>query len=43
MPDLRQVARERNQRDGLGPIEDPAVLRKVAERLAAWRERQAKR
>jgi hypothetical protein len=36
--DLRAIAREQNARDGLGPIDDPSVLRQVAAKLAAWRE-----
>jgi len=36
--DLRAVAREHNQRDGLEPIRDPSILRQVALKLAAWRE-----
>jgi hypothetical protein len=39
--DLREVARRRNERIGLGPITDPAVLRKVADLIVAWQERQA--
>ena len=39
--DLREVARRQNERDGLGPITDPAVLRKVARLIVAWQERQS--
>jgi len=40
--DLREVARRRNERNGLGPITDPAVLRcKVADLIVTWQERQA--
>lgn len=35
--DLREVARRRNERNGLGPITGPAVLRKVADLMVACR------
>jgi hypothetical protein len=41
MPDdLRKIAHQQNERDGLGPTTDPGVLRMVACLIVEWRERQ---
>jgi hypothetical protein len=37
---VRRIAREQNQRDQLGPITGPGVLRMVARFVAEWQERQ---